>query len=149
MQRRMAVALLALVGLLLSVYLALHQLGMLGALACGGSGSCEKVQASRWAYIAGVPVAAFGVGGYLALLVAALVGLKDRWQESGTPASWLVMLSGVGVLFSLYLKALEAFVIHAFCRWCIASAVLIALIFVVSVLDWRATRAAAQPSLSS
>jgi uncharacterized membrane protein len=149
MQRRMAVALLALLGLLLSVYLALHQLGLLGTLACGGSGSCEKVQASRWAYVAGVPVAAFGVGGYLAILIAALVGLQERWEHSTTPARWLLWLSGAGVLFTLYLKALEAFVIHAFCRWCIVSAVIISVIFLVSLVEWRASRAAAQPSLSS
>lgn len=145
----MAVALLALLGVLLSVYLTLHQLGMLGTLACGDSGGCEKVQASRWAFIAGVPVAAFGVGGYLAILVAALAGLQERWQTSATPARWLLGLSGAGVVFTLYLKALEAFVIHAFCRWCIASAVLIAVIFALSVLDWRAARPGAQPSLSS
>jgi uncharacterized membrane protein len=148
MQRRMAVALLALLGLLLSGYLTLHALGMTGPLACGGSGSCEKVQASRWAYIAGVPVAALGVLGYLGILAAALAGLQERWQDGATPARWMVVLSGAGVLFTLYLSALEAFVIHAWCRWCIGSAVLIALIFALSVLDWRAARAA-QPSLSS
>jgi len=145
----MAVALLALLGALLSVYLTLHQLGLLGVLACGDSGSCEKVQASRWAYVAGFPVAAFGVGGYLAILAAALAGLQERWQDSTTPARWLVGLSGAGVLFTVYLKALEAFVIHAFCRWCIVSAVLIAVIFLLSVLDWRTARRGAQPSLSS
>jgi uncharacterized membrane protein len=149
MQRRMAVALLALLGLLLSVYLTLHQLGLLGDLACGAGGGCEKVQASRWAYVAGIPVAAFGVGGYLAILTAALVGLQERWADSATPARWLVLLSGGGVLFTVYLKALEAFVIHAFCRWCIVSAVIIALIFLLSLLDRRAHGAAAQPSLSS
>jgi len=149
MTRRMTVALLALLGLLLSVYLTLHQMGLLGSLACGDSGGCEKVQASRWAYVAGVPVAAFGVAGYLAILAAALAGLQERWQDSPAPARWLVWLSGAGVLFTLYLMALEAFVIHAWCRWCLGSAALIALIFVLSLLDRRATRAAGQPSLSS
>jgi len=141
MQRRMAVAVLALLGLLLSVYLALHQLGLLGNLACGVGGGCEKVQASRWAYIAGIPVAAFGVAGYLAILVAALAGLQERWLDSATPARWLVLLSGAGVLFTLYLMALEEFVIHAWCRWCLGSAAVIALIFVLSLLDRRAARA--------
>jgi len=144
----MGVALLALLGLLLSVYLTLHQLGLLGSLACGPGGGCEKVQASRWAYIAGIPVAAFGVGGYLAILVAALAGLQERWAESAAPARWLSWLSGAGVLFSLYLMYLEEFVIHAWCRWCLGSAAIIAAIFVLSLLDRRATRAA-QPSLSS
>jgi uncharacterized membrane protein len=149
MTRRMAVALLALLGLLLSVYLTLHQLGYLGNLACGAGGGCEKVQASRWAYVAGIPVAAFGVAGYLAILVAALAALQERWAEGVTPARWLVLLSGAGVLFTVYLKALEAFVIHAFCRWCIVSAVCIAIIFALSLWDWRVHRAKAQPSFSS
>jgi len=142
MQRRMAVALLALLGLLLSVYLALHQMGLLGNLACGVGGGCEKVQASRWAFIAGIPVAAFGVGGYLAILVAALAGLQERWLDSATPARWLVLLSGAGVLFTAYLMGLEAFVIHAWCRWCLGSAAVIALIFVLSLFDRRAAPAA-------
>jgi uncharacterized membrane protein len=134
MRYRQAVALMALIGLLLSVYLTLHQMGLLGPLACGPGGGCERVQASRWAYIAGIPVAAFGVVGYLGILVAALWGVQ---QGGTTPTRWLVALSGGGVLFTLYLKALEAFVIHAFCRWCIVSAILIALIFVTSLLDLR------------
>ncbi len=145
----MAVAVLALLGALVSVYLTLHQLGMLGSLACGAGGGCETVQASRWAYVAGIPVAAFGVVGYAAILAAALAGLQERWQDSATPARWLLGLSGAGVGFTLYLKALEAFVIHAFCRWCIVSAVLIAMIFVLSILDWRTARRGGQPSLSS
>jgi uncharacterized membrane protein len=151
MLRRMAVALFALLGLLLSVYLTLHQLGLLGNLACGPGGGCEKVQASRWAWVGPIPVAAIGVGGYVAILAAALAGLQERWLASPAPARWLLGLSGGGVLFTVYLMALEAFVIHAWCRWCLVSAAIIGLIFVIAVLDWRAARGAgaAQPSLSS
>ena len=131
MRHRQAAALLALVGLLLSLYLTLHQLGLAGALACGTGGGCDQVQASRWAHIAGIPVAAIGLGGYLAILVAALWGVQC--PDDPRPTRWLVGLSAGGVAFTAYLSALEAFVIHAWCRWCLGSAALILMIFVASL----------------
>jgi uncharacterized membrane protein len=47
------------------------------------------------------------------------------------------VLSGIGVLFTAYLTYLELFVIHAICRWCVASGVVILAIFIVSLLDLR------------
>jgi uncharacterized membrane protein len=131
MRHRQVAALLALLGLLLSAYLTLHQLGLTGPLACGGSGSCDKVQASRWAYVAGVPVAAIGFGGYLAILAAAVWGVQRL--DDPRPTRWLLALSALGLAFTAYLMALEAFVIHAWCRWCLASTGLIGAIFATSL----------------
>lgn len=133
MRHRMAVAALALGGLLVSVYLLLYKLGVLGSLVCGAEGGCERVQASRYAVFLGVPVAAYGVCGYLLLLVLALWGLRPDQVGRPIATRWLAGLSGLGVLFSLYLLGLELFVIHAICRWCTASGVIIALICAVSV----------------
>lgn len=144
MRHRMAVAVLALGGALVSAYLLLYKLGVLGSLVCGVEGGCERVQASRWAMFLGLPVAAYGVGGYLALLGIALWGLRP--DEVGRPRAthWLAGLSAVGILFSLYLLGLELFVIHAVCRWCTASGVIIALICAVSLGGMlRASRAPA------
>ena len=60
MRLRQAIALLSLVGFLVSLYLWLHALGVIGELKCG-TGSCEVVQSSSYARVAGVPVALFGV----------------------------------------------------------------------------------------
>jgi len=133
MRHRMVVAGLALVGLLLSVYLLLHAWGMVGSLACGGSPSCDRVQASRWSEFLGLPVALYGVGGYLALLAAAIAGLQPRWENSPAPTRLIALLSGAGVLFTVYLKYLEFFVIGAVCRWCVGSAIIITAIFLVSL----------------
>ena len=65
-RRRQAIVLLALVGLFVSTYLWLYKIGVLGTLQCG-TGSCEVVQASRYAELLGVPVAFYGVLGYAAL----------------------------------------------------------------------------------
>ena len=50
------------------------------------------------------------------------------------------MISGVGVAFTIYLTYLELFVIHAVCTWCLASAGIIAGIFVASIIGVRSVR---------
>ena len=136
----MAVAVLALVGLLVSTYLLLFKLGVLGSIVSGASGDCERVATSSWAVRFGVPVAAYGVAGYLVLMGVALVGLGERWLQRAEPTRWLVVLSGIGVLFAIYLTYLEAAVIHAWCRWCVTSAILITLIFAASLAGARGFR---------
>lgn len=132
MRHRMAVALLALVGLLVSTYLLLYKLGLLGQIICVGSGGCERVQLSRWSVLFGVPVAAYGVAGYLALLALALSGLRGERLASPGPTRWLAGLSGLGVLFSAYLLVIELTAIHAVCLWCSVSGAVILAIFLVS-----------------
>ena len=144
MRHRQVVAVLALVGFLLSLYLTLYHYGLMGALACGGTNECEKVQASRYAELFGLPVALYGAVGYLAILVAAIAGLQDRWAADLGMTRWIAVLAGLGVAFTAYLTYLELFVIHAVCRWCVVSAALITLTFAVSLLSLR-TRPSASP----
>ena len=144
MSKRMLIALLALCGVFLSTYLALYKAGVIGTLSCG-TGECETVQLSRWATFLGLPVAAWGVGFYLAVLVVAMVGVQEAFAESRGFALALVALTGWGVLFSAWLTYLELFVIHAICRWCVGSAVLTLILFVLAVLDYRASGALPAP----
>lgn len=125
---------------MLSAYMLLQRLGYLGVLACGPGGGCERVQASRWSEFLGVPVAAYGVFGYLGLFAVAFAGVQGRWAEHPGPTRLLALLSGVGVAFTLYLTYLELFVIHAVCRWCVASAVLIVGVFAASLVGVRRVR---------
>lgn len=127
MRHRQAIAFLALVGFFVSLYLWLYKIGVIGELKCG-TGSCEFVQASRYAWLFGQPVALYGVGGYATLLAVALVGLQPRFLASPAPTKWLAALALMGFAFTLYLTYLELFVIHALCRWCVVSAVIITLI---------------------
>ena len=123
---------LALAGLMLSTYLLLQRMGYLGALVCG-TGNCETVQASRWSEFLGIPVAAYGLAGYLGLFLVAFAGVQGRWVERPGPTRLLALLSGIGVAFSIYLTYLELFVIHAICRWCVGSAAIIVGVFVASL----------------
>jgi uncharacterized membrane protein len=112
---------------------------------CVGGGGCERVQLSRWSVLFGVPVAAYGVAGYLALLGIALFGLRADQLASPRPTRWLAGLSALGVLFSLYLLAVELLAIHAICLWCTASGVLILAIFAVSAAALRGPSPAPAP----
>ncbi len=132
---RMAVALLSLVGVFIAGYLMLHRLGLIGSLLCGQSGACEIVQSSSYATFAGMPVPAIGLGGYVVLLVLSLVGLRPGLSEDRRITLALLALTVVALVFTAYLNFLEAFVIHAWCRWCLASTVVVALIFVCALAD--------------
>lgn len=135
----MLAALLALVGLFVAIYLTLFKIGVIGELACA-AGSCETVQTSRWAIFLGAPVAAWGIGYYATVLAMAVAGTTERWENSPTLATSMLVLTGWGALFSLWLTGLELFVIHAICQWCVGSATIAIALFVVSLLDWREER---------
>ena len=133
---RMSAALLSLAGLFISAYLYLYKIGKIGSLACG-SGGCETVQWSPWSRIGGIEVALVGLLGYAGLLALSLASLQPRLALHPTPSRALALLSGIGLLFTVYLTYLELFVIHAICRWCVASGVVIAAVFAVALLDLR------------
>jgi uncharacterized membrane protein len=133
---RQGIALLALLGLFVAAYLYLYKVGAIGSLACG-SGGCETVQLSKQSRFLGVEVALIGVLGYAVLLILALLGLQESQAGRSGSARALLVLSGIAVVFTLYLKGLELFVIHAICRWCVVSAVIIVAIFVLALWDWR------------
>ncbi len=148
MRYRQAIALLALVGLFVALYLWLHALGFGGAIKCGAGGGCETVQTSQWAVFLGLPVALYGVAGYLAILIVALAALRPAALPQSNWNVMLVSLATVGVLFTAYLTYLELFVIHAICRWCVGSAVIIAAIWIVSLLSLRTPAPRIDPAAS-
>ena len=140
----MLIAVLAMIGMFIALYLTLFKLGKIGALSCS-IGSCETVNTSRWANFMGLPVAAWGVFFYLDVLILALIGIQPLFARKPV-VSWLLALwSGFGFLFSAWLTYLELFRIHATCIWCVTSAVVVSLIFILSVLDLRDLGRARRP----
>jgi len=143
----MLAALVALAGLFVAGYLSLYKLGVIGTLACS-VGSCETVQLSKWATLFNLPVAVWGVAFYVAVLAVSLAGLSAALADSRRLSQLLVAMTGFGVLFSLWLTWLELFVIHAICTYCVVSAILVAILFVISLLDLRDVNAMEDETLS-
>ncbi len=132
----MIVAALALAGIFLALYLLLYKLGMIGALTCS-VGSCETVNTSKWATFIGIPVAGWGVAWYLATFVIAVVSIQGRYADSPSISIVMILMTASGLIFSAWLTYLELFVIHAICQWCVVSAILVLVMFILSVADYR------------
>ena len=143
-RNRMVVAVVALIGVFVATYLLLYKLGAFGSILCG-TGGCETVQNSPWAYFFGIPVAAWGVLGYLGILAAALAGTRPGLVHSRWVSIALLAFTSLALAFSIYLSILEEFVIHAWCQWCIASAVLSVLAFAFSLPEIRRLRDTGSP----
>ncbi|MEE9133918.1 MAG: vitamin K epoxide reductase family protein [Gemmatimonadota bacterium] len=137
MNRRRTIAVLSLLGVLDATYLLLAKLGYVGNLECSISHGCDMVNASSYSEFLGMPVAAIGLAGYVALFAIAMAGVQPRWIGDRLPDRLLALLSGVAVAFTLYLTYAEVVILGAICQWCVVSQVVILAIFVLSVLGLR------------
>jgi uncharacterized membrane protein len=136
----LSIALLASGGVLVSSVSLYHHYGSSATSYCdiGENFNCDIVNRSTYSTIAGVPVAAIGIMGYLATLMLATV----YRSKAGVPAV-LAVASLAGLAFALYLTYIEGFVLAAWCVLCLSS---LALIFSIAVLSstlwlqgsWRA-----------
>jgi uncharacterized membrane protein len=105
---------------------------------CGSAHGCADVQNSPYSEVAGIPVPVIGFIGYLVLLVLSLL----RGRLGPDIEIYLPILSFgaalIGVMYSGYLTYLEASVIGAWCYWCVASALIITAIWILSIIDvWK------------
>lgn len=128
---RWAVAALSLAGLAVATYLSVeHVTG--GIPACGVSSGCDEVTTSEYAVLMGVPVAFIGVAGYAALLLGTLAYLGlDNPPNSLTYALFGMVL--LGEALTSYFVYTQAFRIHAYCVYCLASAAIMTSILAVTM----------------
>jgi uncharacterized membrane protein len=96
---------------------------------CGVSGGCTVVQTSTWSELVGIPVSVIGVVGYVAILAALLAPQRLELVRLG-----LVVMTGIGFLFSLYLMYRAYITLEAFCPFCTTSAVCQTLLFLLSTV---------------
>ena len=143
-RNRMAVAILSLVGAFLAFYLLAANLGWTPPVPCG-TGDCATVQSSEYARVGPVPVSGIGLAGYVALLALALAGLQHRLSRSRLIPFLLFGGALLGVLFSGYLTYLEAAVIKAWCRYCVASAIIITIVFAATLPELKRIRGGGAP----
>lgn len=135
------IQLLAVPGLLISFFLYLYHEDMLVA-ACipGGWDDCGAVSGpgAPYASVGPIPVAAIGFAGYAVIFL--LTWLRD-WSATIDEylPELLVGVTGIAFLFTAYLTALEIFVIHAVCRYCLVSAAIITAMLLLSVSYLRSS----------
>ena len=128
-----AFPILSVIGLGVALYLSYVETQEVPAI-CGPVGDCNAVQQSPYAKLFGVlPVGILGAMGYIAILVSWFWGrLRKDWLAQKAPLAVFVMTL-FGLIFSIYLTYLEPFVIKAVCAWCLTSAVIMTLLYFLSI----------------
>lgn len=131
---------LSLIGMGIAGYLLVPHLGLLrgqllGGVACGsGSGlfNCHVVTGSQWATVFGMPLALWGVLGYIVVLALALLARQSvDWASHA--ATLIFVLALIFVSLDVVLLGVQAFVIRSFCTLCLASYVVNIALLIVAI----------------
>jgi uncharacterized membrane protein len=114
----------AFVGMIDSAYVGFHSQGDT-LIPCGPAGGCDEVLNSRYSRWAGISIAWFGFAFYLSVSAGGIFGLSGfQWVFRFT-----LIASLAAFLVTLYLLYVQAFVLQAFCDYCLLSAFLVFAIF--------------------
>lgn len=136
------IQLLSVIGLIVAYFLTLFHAGKLVSI-CTPNGweDCGKVSGpgAPYASLGPIPVAVIGLTGYAVIFL--VIWGRDWWAPLAANLRELIVgLTGVAFLFSLALTALEVFVIHALCRYCLVSATIVTIMFVLALSFARSPR---------
>jgi uncharacterized membrane protein len=124
-----AAALLSLIGLADSIYLTVEHLAG-RSLQCTITSGCEEVLTSVYATIGGIPLAGLGAVAYFTVFSLSILAAFG----SRLAGNLLFYVAGLMLAVSIYLFILQAFVLHAFCQFCLLSgAVTLLLAIIVAV----------------
>lgn len=122
----MLLGIVALAGLFDAMYLTVtHYTNAL--VPCNFTHACETVLTSSYSEILGVPIAALGMVFYTVVLSASIFFVQHK-----TYHWWLSAWGVIGLLSTIYLLYIQAFVLNAFCQYCLLSAFTSILIFVLT-----------------
>ena len=132
------VSVLSFIAMLITVYLTYMHFKPDAASVCDFNDkfNCDIVNKSPWSVIdlgfLVIPVSILGFGTYVILFLAS-TGVVYKWEtwavlNSKKLIDGMILLSAIGVVFSLYLTYIEAFVLFTYCIFCVAQQVIIAII---------------------
>jgi len=123
---------LSVLGMLVALYMTVFKLTDNQNM-CLGNGGCSVVNNSPYAQVYGIPVAVVGVLGYAAILAVLLISARLRVHTSNEVlVSFGLCLAGF--LFTIYLVYVEIALIRALCPFCLASQLIMTLLFALSVV---------------
>jgi protein-disulfide isomerase len=111
----------AITGAGISAYLLVEYTNGQGGI-CLTGGGCDVVRASAFAYPLGIPMPLIGVAFYVVAAWTAWRTVNPAPLLGVAPRTVLVLQGAIGIAVSAFLTGIEAFVIHAFCTWCLAQA---------------------------
>jgi protein-disulfide isomerase/rhodanese-related sulfurtransferase/uncharacterized membrane protein len=136
--RRLFTLALSFLGLFDSIYLWWAYTSPSHPLVCVVGTGCDVVRASSYSHLWGLPVPFYGVAMYGALAILCFAEVLSGMLLGKLIRSMILIISGGGFLASLVLSGIEAFRLHAWCAWCVLSAIVVTFIFIVAIDGiWR------------
>ena len=129
--RALILILLSFLGLVDTLYLGIKR-GK--PVPCSITNGCEEVLNSRFSTVTGIPISWFGFAFYLAVFSAAIFATFGE----ETLIQWIFWPALAAFVISAALVGVQAFILHAYCQYCLGSAVLSSLIFAASPKPHRA-----------
>lgn len=135
--RRTAVGLLF-VSLCVSAFLLSETLLNRPIPGCGEGADCQQVLASKWAYIAGLPVSLTGIllYGSLMILIFLARSRSGRWLCRFEVAGSMLILMG-----AFWFYWVQMMILHAFCPWCCSIHAMASIAAVILLLSrWGGVR---------
>jgi len=120
----------AFLGFLDAVYLTTsHYSGVIPP--CYVVSGCEQVTTSSYSMILGIPVALMG-----ALYYVAVLGLTLFYIDKKNPLAIKALraLTILGLLFTLWFLYVQAFIINAWCMYCLFSALTSTILFILAIV---------------
>lgn len=127
----------SLLGLAVASFL-LYEYVFSGTIFCPLGQGCDIVRASSYSHILGIPVPLLGVAYYFTLACLSVVHSHELPHKLVRKLQ--VIASAAAVAFGIYLTFLEAFVIKAYCFWCVLSFIISIAIFLALILSRKETR---------
>jgi len=125
--RPLLIALLAFIGMVDALYLSIKRNA--GPIPCHVTKGCTDVLTSKYSTILGIPLSWFGLAFYLTVFSLAVFTIMDT---NPRPFKLVFYLSGVGLIISALLVGVQAFILKAYCEYCLLSALLVLSIFLLT-----------------
>jgi len=128
--RAVLIALLAFIGMVDAFYLSMKRNA---GVPCHITRGCTDVLTSKYSVVAGIPLPWFGLAFYITVLSLSVFKIfEDSQQASATALRLIFYLSGAGLIVSALLVGIQAFILKAYCEYCLLSAALVLTIFLLS-----------------
>jgi uncharacterized membrane protein len=136
--RPIVISVLAFVGMIDAFYLSIKRNA--GPIPCHVTRGCTDVLTSKYSELAGIPLSWFGMAFYMAVFSLAVFTLFGESEDSSaSPVRAIFYISGVGLIISALLFGIQAFILRAYCEYCLLSAALVFTIFLLAPHQTRHT----------
>jgi len=129
--RPIVIAVLAFIGMVDALFLSIKRNA--GPIPCHVTRGCTDVLTSKYSEVVGIPLSWFGLAFYVTVFSLAVFALfEEPVRPAGFPVKVIFYLSGIGLVISALLVGIQAFILKAFCEYCLLSAALVLSIFLLS-----------------